>query len=534
MKIKNKVILSFVGLIVTFSLLSLFLIQQLKHQGEQTVLAFNQPLKAIDSSHAAWETFLSLEIYTDKILAMTEPADAAEVQRKVEAYRQGFNQQIQSAVDNSLEEKAKLQALDIKQLANRWITQINQHVAGINQTQLLDRRILATEKKNLEHKLKELVAETLRESNHLAEQVEHDIESKLTTVISVLMFIAIIAIVVAVVITNSIINPIQRLTDAVVELTRGDGDLTRRLDESANNEMGCLSREFNLFIAKVHKSVAEIANSVDVMHQQFGEFASITEQTKQGTLTQTQQINQISQAMDSVTSSVVTVSESVVVAKEQAQNILQGTQSSSQLVAQATQELNVLTENVDKTSEVIFSLSESSEAIGKVLEVIESIADQTNLLALNAAIEAARAGEAGRGFSVVADEVRSLALKTQESTTDIHHTIKLIQEQAEQAKQMMEVGRNGTQNCVANNDELSHSLSDVLNCVNNIQQTSEVITKQSEQQVEISDGVADNLSNIVVIAEQTAQGTETLQQSNVKLLNSIDNVSKMVNQFKLS
>ena len=294
----------------------------------------------------------------------------------------------------------------------------------------------------------------------------------------------------------------------------------------------CLTN-LTLFINKIHQSVKEIAHSVGTMNQQFGEFASITEQTKQGTSTQKQQINQISQAMDSVTASVVTVSESVVIAKEQACNILMGTQSSSELVKQATTELNVLTENVDKTSEVIFSLSESSEAIGKVLEVIESIADQTNLLALNAAIEAARAGEAGRGFSVVADEVRSLALKTQESTTDIHHTIKLIQEQAEAAKQMMKVGRQGTRNCVANNDELSSSLTDVLTRVNHIQQTSETISQQSEHQVVVSDGVADNLSNIVVVAEQTAQGTESLQRSNVELLKSVDNVSQMVKQFKV-
>ena len=534
MKIKNKVILSFVGLILTFSLLNLFLIQQLKEQGSQTVFAFNQPLKAIDNSHGAWETFLSLEMYADKILAMTEPANTADVKQKIEFYSTQFNVQIQNAASNSIEDKAKQQALKVKRLTNDWIQKISQHLAGENQTNLLDRRILATDKINIEHKLNELIAETLRESSHLAEKVEHDIDNKLIIAISVLAIIAVSAVVLALFITSSIINPIKRLTEAVVELTRGDGDLTRRLNESANDEMGCLSHEFNLFIVKIHQSVSEIAQSVETMHHQFAEFASITEQTKQGTLSQKQQISQISQAMDSVTTSVMTVSESVVVAKEQADNILSGTKTSSVLVNQATKELNVLTENVDKTSDVIFSLSESSEAIGKVLEVIESIADQTNLLALNAAIEAARAGEAGRGFSVVADEVRSLALKTRESTTDIHHTIKLIQDQAEQAKNMMETGRQGTRNCVANNDELSISLSDVLIRVDSIQQTSETISLQSEHQVQMSDGVSDNLSHIVVIAEQTAQGTESLQQSNVQLLSSVDNVAQMVKQFKLS
>ncbi|RYV00989.1 hypothetical protein SOPP22_19580 [Shewanella sp. OPT22] len=533
MKIKHKVIASFASLILIFSLLSLYLIKQLQEQGQQTVFAFNQPLQAVDNSHGAWETFLAFEMYADEVLAMTEPANINEVQQEIQTYSKKFNQQIQNAADASIEERAKVQALEVKKSTNAWIKQISEHLAGTNKTQLLDRRILADEKLDIQLKLKALVTETLRESQHLAQKVESDINDQMSTVYIVLSVIALLAIVVALIITNSIVTPIQKLTAAVVELTRGDGDLTRRLDENATDEMGCLSHEFNLFISKVHQSVSEIASSVETMNQQFGEFASITEQTKQGSLSQKQQINQISQAMDSVTASVVTVSESVVVAKDQACNILTGTQGSSKLVEQATTELNVLTDNVDKTSEVIFSLSESSEAIGKVLEVIESIADQTNLLALNAAIEAARAGEAGRGFSVVADEVRSLALKTQESTTDIHHTIKLIQEQAEEAKQMMEVGRQGTRNCVANNDELSNSLADVLTRVNNIQQTSETISQQSEQQVSVSDGVAENLSNIVVIAEQTSQGTESLQQSNVELLKSVDNVSQMVKQFKV-
>ena len=245
MKIKHKIIVSFISLILTFSLLSLFLIKQLQEQGKQTVFAFNQPLQAVNSSHGAWETFLAFDRYADKILAMTEPAKSIDVQQKISQYSKAFNQQIQQAADASLEDKVKAQALEVEKLTNAWVKQISEHLAGANQTRLIDRRILAEDKVKIEHKLKALVAETLKESNHLAEKVEQDINNQLTTVYTILMMIGIIAIIVAVIITNSIVTPIQRLTAAVVELTRGDGDLTRRLDESANNEMGCLSHEFN-------------------------------------------------------------------------------------------------------------------------------------------------------------------------------------------------------------------------------------------------------------------------------------------------
>ncbi|MGB0893752.1 MAG: methyl-accepting chemotaxis protein [Parashewanella sp.] len=534
MKIKNKVIVSFGGLILLFSVLSVFLIKQLEWQGQQTVFAFNQPLKAIDGSHAAWEEFLAFEMYADKVLAMTEPVAPQDVQQKINHFKQQFNQKIQIAIDNSIEMVSKKQAMEVKRLTAEWTAQISHHLAGNSQTNLLDRRILAGTKSDIEHKLKALIQVTLKESNHLAMEVEKDTKSSLTTAFSLLTIIVLLAVVMAWMITKSIVNPIQSLTQAVIELTRGDGDLTRRLDEGANDEMGNLSHEFNLFIIKIHQTVQEIAQSVETMQAQFDDFSSITEQTQQGTLSQKQQINHISQAMDSVTASVMTVNESVAIAKEQANNILTGTRSSTELVTEATQELEALADNVDKTTQVVFSLSESSVAIGKVLEVIESIADQTNLLALNAAIEAARAGDAGRGFSVVADEVRSLAMKTQESTTDIHHTIQLIQQQAEQAKQMMTLGKQGTSNCVLNNDKLSSSLEDVLQRVDSIQTTSETVSHQSEQQVQLSDGITDNLSNIVVIAEQTSQGSEALQQSSIKLLNSVNKVNQTVKQFKLT
>ncbi|MBE8166868.1 MAG: methyl-accepting chemotaxis protein [Shewanella sp.] len=533
MKIKNKVILSFAVLIVLFTLLSLFLIKQLDNQGKQTVFAFNQPLVAINNSRGAWETFLEIEIYANEILAMTEPKEADNVSKKLKLLEKKFFRQLQLAMVNSLEETAKQQSKRIEHQAKNWFNNIEQHLASKNVQQLLDRRILNQKRNAIQKGLHQLIDETLTEAMHLAQKVEIDVQNQQFLVFSLLISISSIAIFSTLFITKSIVNPIQKLTSAVIELTSGDGDLTKRLDENRNDEMGKLSHEFNLFIGKVQVSVSDIAGSVSIVHNQLDEFSSITEQTQQGTADQKQQIQHISHAMDTLSSSVITVSESVNTAKEQAENIYIGTEQSAALVAQATEELSLLTNNVELTSEVIYSLSESSAAIGKVLEVIETIADQTNLLALNAAIEAARAGDAGRGFSVVADEVRSLAMKTQDSTKDIHHTIKMIQDRTQQARELMTVGRDGSKSCMQKNTELSSSLNEVLERVTNIQRTSEIITEQSGHQIEVSDGVNTYLSNIVVIAEQTAQGSNTLQASSLNVLDSMKQVKVTVSQFKL-
>ncbi|WP_133407990.1 methyl-accepting chemotaxis protein [Parashewanella tropica] len=534
MKIKQKILLSFGGLILLFSLLSLFLLKQLNEQGQQTVFAFNQPLKAVDSSRAAWETFLEMEAYAAQVLAMTQPKAEHEVKTHFESLKQRFEQQVTQASNNSLTTDIHHQSQAIKQSADIWFTGMETHLQASNQTQLIDIRVLDRQMHLVENQLTTLIEDTLKESSKMAAEVEQRIDFQLVKMSTLMIIIAVIAIAWALWVTHNILTPIRALSSAVVELTRGDGDLTRRLDASRKDEIGQLSAEFNGFIEKIQNAVKNIAESVSVMERQLCEFKVISEQTEQGTSKQKLEINQISKSIDTVACSMITIGENVSVATDQAGNILAGTRNSTELLKQATTALKELNQNVDETAEVIHSLSDSGKAIGSVLEVIENIAEQTNLLALNAAIEAARAGEAGRGFSVVADEVRSLAMKTQESITDIHQTIVKIQQRAEQARSMMEVGQAGTRQCLTNNEVLSHSLQDVLGSVESIQQTSDSICQQSKHQIEVSDSVSTNLCNIVVIAEQTAQGSETLKTSGEKAVQTMKDVERAIQQFKLS
>ena len=533
MTIKQKLLASFILLISVFSALSLYLTNALHKQGEQTIYAFNQPLNAVNGSQSAANAFRQASNYAHEILDYKTPQDSKTVASNFAQLQQLFIDEIGRTKNNSLTEQAMQQSNAILQQGQTWFTQIEAHLIGNGQQSLTDLRILNQLERDIQANLVTLAQDTQASAQGLAEQVTENIDQQMVTVF-ILLAIMISATLIAVfALTNSLLQPITKLKSAVVALSRGDGDLTKRLTIERHDEVGALSNEFNHFIDKVHKSVSNIADSVADSHQHLNEFSSISAATQTGTATQKREIENISSAMTQVMSSVASVSNSTAQAEQQAESIYQDTQNGVALVQNTHKQMTELTGRVEQTSEAIFSLSNSSTEIGSVLEVIENIAEQTNLLALNAAIEAARAGEAGRGFSVVADEVRNLAMKTQESTLNIQNTITKIQQQAADAKEMMELGRAGAHECADKNQELSQALEQILNSVSEIRNTNIVVREHSEQQDSAIQHMNAYLTNIVEIADQTAQGSEQLQHNSSNVLGAMNQVETAVGEFRI-
>jgi methyl-accepting chemotaxis protein len=534
MTIKNKLIFNFIGMILIFSLLSGYLIKELNNQGKLTIYAFNQPLNAVNSTRSAWDVFNQASQFSDRVLSMSQVPERRVVSNELTQFKTQFNELLIQAKENSLNESAMQESQAILLVANKWFDDLKRHIAGENETSLISHIVLSEHKSEVQLRLNILVTKTLKQATLLAAEVKKATDEKMTIVAVILAIVALSSIITAILLVQHLIKPITSLTTAVVELSRGDGDLTKRLQVSNNDdELARLSKEFNEFIEKIHTTVTKISQSVDSTQEQLTSFSKISSQTQQGTLRQKEEIDYISAALVQVTNSVSTISEVSSQAKEQSNKIFQDTKDSVDLVAQAVVEINTLSANIDQASEVIFTLRNSSTDIGEVLNVIDSIADQTNLLALNAAIEAARAGEAGRGFSVVAEEERNLAMKTQESTTNIHQTINLIQSKAEEAKQMMDLGRKGAYTCVDRNTNVSDALQHILNSAEAIKDTSEKVNQQTEQQHQATDHVNDYLINIINIAESTAAGSKQLESNSVAIVNSMQDVDSTVKQFKL-
>jgi methyl-accepting chemotaxis protein len=533
MTIKNKLLLTFISLIAVFLSLSIYLVNELNKQGEQTVYAFNQPLNAINSSRSAGELFIRARQYADNILSMSQPQKKEDVLKVIQAFDQRFVKQLNTVKENSLTEKLRVESDTILTLGSQWFTNIKLHVASSKQRELVSRIELDAAQTLIQQKLEGLVESTISEANKLGQQVEASVNDKLLITSVLLAFISIVSIIIALIIVNRLIKPINELIIAVIDLSRGDGDLTKRLTIKSRDEISVLSNEFNSFIDKVHQTVTDINVSVSSTKQQLDELSAISAKTQQGTFQQKNEITNIGEAMVQVNNSTATVLESSLEVKKQADDIYQDTKVSVDLVEEAVVEINVLSNNVQQASEVILALKNSSSAIGEVLNVIEAIADQTNLLSLNAAIEAARAGEAGRGFSVVAEEVRNLAMKTQESTTNIHTTINQIQQQVENTKQAMEHGTISAQACVNKNAEVSSALHNVLNRVEGIKVTIEVVNEQTKQQVQSTEHVNSYLYQITEIAEETSQGSRQLDINSKNVITSMDKVNEKVAQFRI-
>ena len=398
---------------------------------------------------------------------------------------------------------------------------------------MVDLRVLDNIRLEIEEMLNEFASKTRDDAETIAETVEHDTQQQIIgSVITLLIFAAVSAFA-SLYLTRNILKPVNDLRLAAIELSRGDGDLTRRLESQNNDEVGELSNELNSFISKVHLTVEQIAKSVKDSQRYLGEFVSISEFTQQGTEKQKAEISLIGQSIEDVIALGEKVNTSSQSAQSQSNKILEDTKHGVGLVQKNSLGMESLTGKLGQASDVIFALSNASGEINSVLDVIESIAEQTNLLSLNAAIEAARAGEAGRGFSVVAEEVRNLALKTQESTVTIQSTIKNIQALAQDAKSMMEVGRDEAEVCRTMNLTLSQSLEDVLTSVEQIQEINQEVGGYTEKQEKSVNQVNDYLSQIITVADETALGSTKLMDNSNNVLNAIKHVDDNVAAFKL-
>lgn len=533
MSIKQKLLASFVFLIAVFSMLSLYLTYELNKQGELTVFAFNKPLSAVNNSRAAAESYRLSNTYVEQVLAFEYPIETTEVKQKFTQLEASFNQHLQEVIDNSLTDESLNISQEIKNLSDSWFFKVKEHLVGSQQTSLTDLRHINELGMLIQAQLISLANNTQEQAAQLSAEAEQQIAQKELIVLTLLISISSIALVIALFVTNSLLKPIESLKAAVIELSRGDGDLTRRLEITRNDEVGQLSNEFNQFINKVHLSVKQIASSVSDTSEGLKEFSTVSNETKQGTLEQKNVIADISAAMEQVNASVTSVNSSTEQAEHKANSIYTETQNGVSLVKKSYTEMDELNQLIDNATESIFELSKTCAEIGSVLEIIENIAEQTNLLALNAAIEAARAGDAGRGFSVVADEVRNLAMKTQESTLSIQEIIITVQEQATSAKSLMETGQSGAQVCAQNNAALGEALEQILNSASDIRKTNLLVVDQTKQQHDAVNHTNAFLTQVINIADVSAQNSSRLEENSERAILSMQEVEATVANFKI-
>lgn len=311
------------------------------------------------------------------------------------------------------------------------------------------------------------------------------------------------------------------------------GDLTSRVEVTSADETGKLLAALKTMLEKFHAMIQQINAATAQLAAAAEQMSVITDETGLGVQRQQAETEQVAAATNEMSATSQEVARNARLASEAAQRARQEAHTGKQVVDQTVAVIKDLAKEVDATSEVIHKLEAESGNIGTVVNVIRSIAEQTNLLALNAAIEAARAGEQGRGFAVVADEVRTLANRTQESTQEIRVMIERLQAGSREAVQVMEQGRSRTSASVDQAGKAGASLVGITDAVAAIANMNTEISTAAEEQRAVSEEINRNIVNISQVAEQTTLATQQMSQAGTELSSLAAQLQSLVSQFRV-
>jgi len=330
-----------------------------------------------------------------------------------------------------------------------------------------------------------------------------------------------------------ITQPLEKITQVLQQISAGQGDLTARLSIQSKDEIGTLSESFNSFVVKLQNIICEVVKLSDELKQT----SSLTAQRAR------ESHDEVNQQLEQITLVVASVSEMSIATEEIARNAEQAaamsgdnadaSQHGQQVVGSTCQAIGQLADEVGEAAEVIDQLENNTQQINSILTTIQGIAEQTNLLALNAAIEAARAGEHGRGFAVVADEVRNLSHKTALSTEEIQQMITELQQTTKKAVDIMQRSQDMAGSTVEQANQASESLGQITESVNQIRDMAAQIATATEEQSSVSAGITDNTTQISQIAAQMSADADQRLDRSQKLRELSENMHNLVGRFKV-
>lgn len=331
---------------------------------------------------------------------------------------------------------------------------------------------------------------------------------------------------------KAIVKPIEDITSTMHDIASGDGDLSQRISSNSKDEIGQLASGFNVFVSKIQSTIEQVIESAASVRVEMGNLSTVAHSIADSTNQQQRESEAVAAAVHEMQVTSQSVSDNASNAAQASHSANQEVQSANLVLESTVNSIRELAADIENASGVVHTLDQDVANIASILDVICGIAEQTNLLALNAAIEAARAGEQGRGFAVVADEVRSLASRTQQSTGEIQSMIERLQAGAEQAVKVMQASKDSSESTIDSARSATESLNEILTAISRMNDMNTQIATAASQQSSVSENVSSNVQKIADNSSTTVVMVQNADHAISTLENQCERLDQLVSQFK--
>ena len=514
--------------------LGVFSVNRLALIRQATILVETNMLPSVGYLGNMLENSLRLRITSFRTLVNREPASLRETESRI-AELIGKLQEAKKAY--AVIAKETEEAAIYKQFETTLATflEVQSQVLELSRQDKTEdmRKLINTRMKDATDlmgvQINQLINFNKQEAAEAAVSSRQDYDGALVGTIGVAIFAVALTILLAWLLTKSIVNPLSRAVRAAEDIA--EGNLTRPIAVDGNDEPARLLEALVVMQKNLRQTIELISGSSTQLASAAEELSAVTEESSRGLQQQNDEIEQAATAVNEMTAAVEEVARNAVSTSEASKQSNDTARQGRDRVVDTVKSIQSMATEIQATSGLVQGLAEQGRDIGKVLDVIRSIAEQTNLLALNAAIEAARAGEAGRGFAVVADEVRALAHRTAQSTTEIEQMVAGIQTRTGEAVQSMVKNTDRTQSTLGLANAAGDALELITEAISQINERNLVIASASEEQAQVSREVDRNLVNIRDLATQSAAGANQTSAASHELSRLAVDLNTLVTRF---